>query len=184
MQKITTPCYAILLLAVCAASGCSQSSTPLSPSANADSNAPSGSVNNQASRSAEAAAPVDCNKLFSPADVADIVPGAVTVSTYAEGDNACVFKSADSSQVQVSGDGDMEEALWTDPEVNQRDKYYRRISGLGDEAFFKASDGAQVYVKKGDHYCGVLAAINQTTLTGEPLARRLGALCDKYFAAH
>ena len=184
MQKITTSCYAILLLAVCVASGCSQSSTPAAPSSTADTNAPSGPGNNRASGSAKAAVPVDCNKVFSPADVADILPGVVTVSAYAEGDNACVFKFADSSQVQVSGDGDMEKALWTDPEVNQRDKYYKRISGLGDEAFFKASDGAQVYVKKGDHYCGVLAAINQTTLTGEPLARRIGALCDKYFAAH
>lgn len=138
----------------------------------------------QSRGSAEVAAPIDCNKLFSPADVADIIPGAVTVSPYAEGDNACVFKSADNSQVlQVSGDGDLEKALWTDPEVNQRDKYYKRISGIGDEAFFKAPDGAQVYVKKGDRYCGVLAAIDQPNLTGEALARRLGALCDKYLAA-
>lgn len=185
MQKHTPPCCAVLLLAVCTASGCSQSSAPIASSSSADPMASFPPAHEQARVSAEHTAPIDCNKLFSPADVADIMPGAVTVSAYAEGDNACVFKSADDSQVlQVSGDGDLEKALWTDPEVNQRDNYYQRISGIGDEAFFKTPDGAQLYVKKGDHYCGVLAGINQPNLTGEALARRLGALCNKYFAGH
>ena len=130
------------------------------------------------------AVPINCNKMFAPADVAGIFPTTVTVSAYTERDNACVLKSADGSVAQVSADDNMESALWTDPELNQRDKLYKHMSGLGDEAFFKPSDdGAQVFIRKGDRYCGVVAGINHPKVTGEMLTRKLGELCNKFFAA-
>ena len=180
------PLFCILFIfTLCATSGCSRSSSspaePISPAT--DSTAKSTPRNDGPSVGEKAAAPIACNKLFSPGDVAGIFPGAVAVSTDTQRDNACLFKSADTSMVQVSGDDDTEQSLWSDPELNQRDKYYKRMVGFGDEAFFKASDGAQAYVKKGDHYCGVVAGVNEPKVTGEALARQLATLCDKYFSA-
>ncbi|MEO7051625.1 MAG: hypothetical protein ABI128_08160 [Rhodanobacter sp.] len=174
-----------LLFAACVINGCSGSAAPASPAPNSGPDASAAIADPGPVANAKSHASIDCNKVFSPEDVADFMPGVATVSPYPNGDNACVFKWPDTSLIQVSGDGDMESALWTDPEVNQRDKYYTRLSGIGDEAFLKTSGGGvQVYVKKGSRYCGIVAAIDQHQLTQEALVRRLGALCGKYFAAH
>lgn len=185
IRKAKAPCCVALLLAACIVTGCSRTSAPASPSPDSGPHESTAASHPETVANAKSTTSIDCNKVFSPADVADLMPGVATVSLYPGGDNACVFKWPDTSLIQVSGDGDMESALWTDPEVNQRDKYYTRVSGIGDEAFFKPSgSGGQMYVKKGSRYCGIVAAIDQHQFTQEALARRLGALCDKYFAAH
>ncbi|MEO8747490.1 MAG: hypothetical protein ABI379_07525 [Rhodanobacter sp.] len=185
MQKTKISGFVALLLAVCVVTGCSRTSAPGAPPPASGPGASAAASHPEPVADAKSATSIDCNQVFSPADVADLKPGVATVSPYPDGDNACVFRWPDTQLIQVSGDGDMESALWTDPEVNQRDKYYTRINGIGDEAYFKPSDGgAQMYVKKGRSYCGVVAAIDQHQFTGEALARRLGSLCDEYFAAH
>lgn len=171
----------VLSLTLCVSSACSRDTAHSAVTANSVTSA--GTTPAEAGADRRSAAPsIDCNKLFSSEDVAGIFPGAVAVSTDTQRDN-CLFRAADTSMVQVSGDDDTEQALWSDPELNHRDKYYKRMVGFGDEAFFKASDGTQVYVRKGDHYCGVVVGINEPKVTGEALARQLATLCDKYFAA-
>lgn len=134
------------------------------------------------------APPLDCHTFFSPADVADVFPGTVKVENYPEGDDACVFKSADTSMVQVSaGNGDqnraefMTDRLVAGPQLSP-------IDGIGDKALYRldaddTGERVQMYSKKGDNYCSIVAAINHPVAQGTDLLKKLGALCNKVYAA-
>jgi len=58
------------------------------------------------------------------------------------------------------------------------------VAGVGDTAL-RSADGATLVARKGSTYCRIeLVGGAAGNDRGEPLARKLGALCTKLFAAH
>jgi hypothetical protein len=125
----------------------------------------------------------DCTKVFSATDTAGVMAPPLKVSAVAMSPGMCELKSPDGSTIQISVDDDRDRALWDDPNQRAIGKY-QPVSGLGDEAFAVTSDdGTQLYVKKGSHYCGIIAGIEKVPVKGDALARQVGALCSKVIAA-
>ena len=59
------------------------------------------------------------------------------------------------------------------------------LAGVGDKARRRASNGYEIMSVKGGRYCGAQYSMQSTPpkLSGEELAKGLGALCNKLFAA-
>ena len=121
---------------------------------------------------------IDCGKVFSPADVAGILDGQVTISVYPYRDNACHFESADGGTFTLySGNGFTEQIEWKDGLAN-RNGDYKALAGVGDQAFYRKGEFQS---RKGNYYCAISGSGNNPP--SEALARKLGALCNKVYAA-
>jgi hypothetical protein len=153
-----------LACTLCATAACSQSAPGSAP---ADASATGN------------AAPLDCNKLFVPNDVAGIldapiriVRDAYPIGCHFEGTGATVTVDSDSSLEMVWN------SVATSPD-------FADLPGAGDQARRRASSGCDVVSKKGDLYCGAGFSMRSTStsLSGAELAKRLGALCNKLFTA-
>lgn len=136
---------------------------------------------------------IDCKKVFAPSDVAGILIAPTTVSTdtkFYRG--ACMFDTPKGANINVSvGSDDNATYYWHDVTATSDSKHYTAMSGVGDSAVWWDASGATafVYAKKGDKYCrvelGITGGAEQETASvrGIELAKKLGALCTKAFAA-
>ncbi|MGH7621594.1 MAG: hypothetical protein ACREMU_04580 [Gemmatimonadaceae bacterium] len=180
-----------LLPLVCAmvAAACSKSNAASAPTR--DASAPASSAVD-ASVTDEARA-LDCKKVFAPSDVAGIFVASATVSTDTQiYKGACLFDTPKGANINVSVGSDASaQYYWHDITATTDSKHYTALSGVGDAAFWweAGSATAYVYAKKGNQYCrvelGITGGAEQTTpsVHGIELAKRLGALCTKGFAA-
>ena len=122
---------------------------------------------------------IDCGKIFSPADVAGILKGHITISVYSMRDNACHFESADGSTFNLySGDGFTDEIEWKEAVAN-RNGDFKPLAGVGDQAFYRGN--RELMSKKADYFCAISGSGGNPPSEG--LASKLGALCNKVFAA-
>ncbi len=172
---------ATIAWAVCATSGCSKTHAGSASAAStdpADSPAPVGA----------AAVSLDCAKVFSPDDVAGLLNAPVTLVQTPGSNSWCSFGNADLGDITVRTGGDEDaEATWDDATQSSNRIKFVAMAGVGDQAVRQAKDGAQVSSKKGKLYCTVTAlggtGDGYRNLGAEELAKRLGALCNKAFAA-
>src|SRR5450432_57167 len=176
-----------------AAVACSQSSAKSASASAPDSSAASAA---DASDDASDDAPqstLDCTKVFVSADAVGILNDAAKVSNFPIGHGWCTFETAKAGgSIKISGGSDGSSELpWDDVTKSRDSVQFTALPGVGDRAVRKASDGTEILAKKGNVYCVVeLLGIGQegtvsdfTKARGEELAKRLGALCNKYFAA-
>ena len=171
----TSPLKTLALAGVlCAATACSKPATNPASSGGANSVTAS-SADNGATTSA---APLDCSKVFAASDVAGILTGAIKI----ERDQYPIGCHFDGSGASVSVDVDSSLEMAWDPAAAGSD--YVDLPGVGEQARRRASDGQDVLSRKGKLYCGAEFSMQSTptSLSGEELAKRLGALCNKLFA--
>ena len=165
-----------LAWAVGATAACSQSATNTASSGGANSRAASSPSDDSATSSA---APVDCSKVFAPSDVASVLSGPIKIErdAYPIG---CHFVGT-GAEVTVDVDPSLE-MVWSSVAA---DTEFVDLPDVGDQARRRASNGYDVVSRKGKHYCGAGYSMQSTatSLSGEELAKRLGALCNKLFAA-
>ena len=159
---------------LCATAACSQSANNSASSGGANS-VPASSADNGATASA---APLDCSKVFASSDVAGILTGAIKI----ERDQYPIGCHFDGSGASVSVDVDPSLEVAWDPAV--AGSGFVDLPGVGDQARWHAASG-DVLSRKGKLYCGAEFSMQSTpaSLSGEELAKRLGALCNKLFAA-
>ncbi len=175
--------FAAIVWALCAMSGCSKPRDANGASAAradpADSPAPPGGDTTVA---------LDCGKVFSPGDVAGLLNTPVTIVQTPGSKSWCSFGNADLGDITVrTGSDEDAEATWDDATLSSDRVNFVALAGVGDQAVRKAKDGAQVSSKKGKLYCTVTAlggtGDGYRGLGSEELAKRLGSLCNKAFAA-
>lgn len=174
------------LAAVYVLSACSQSAAPSQTSAAtgpASTLAPTNDAGNKASGN-----PCD---VITAADVAGIL---VTPATSKVGSNpgACTYETATKGQVTINvAQGDSANFWWSLATTSQGANV--PLAGIGDKALYNAfAGGRPLIARKGDMTCfvdvvgydnsGAMDSITKDR--GETLARKLGALCTKIFAAH
>jgi hypothetical protein len=172
-----------------AAVACSQSGAKSASAGTSDSSAAS------AADASDDAPPstLDCAKVFVSADAVGILNDPAKVSAYPSAPGWCIFETArESGAIKISGGSDFSsEMSWNDVTKSRDSLKYTALPGVGDRAVRKASDGTEILAKKGKVYCAVeLPGIGQpdsgkdfTKSRGEELSKKLGALCNKYFAA-
>lgn len=131
-----------------------------------------------------------CDKDVSPADVADILTAPV-VRRPGFGPQSCTYRVPEIASVTITlSKGDEGKAAW-DAASNPGNAWTDApLGGVGESAL-QGRGGTVVYARKGDLVCnvGVTGTDNVdgmkvvTKARGEELARKLGALCSKVFAA-
>ncbi|WIG56316.1 MAG: hypothetical protein OJF61_002104 [Rhodanobacteraceae bacterium] len=174
------------LAALCVLSACSQSAAPsqtgatMSPASTA---APTNDGGNKVSSN-----PCD---VITAADVAGIL---VTPATRKDGSEpgSCRYETQTHGQVAINvAQGDSANFWWSLATTSQGANV--PLAGVGDKALYnKFSGGRPLIARKGDMTCyadvvgydnsGAMDSITKDR--GEALARKLGALCTKVFAAH
>lgn len=142
---------------------------------------------------ADAQPPVDCSKIYTAADAVGILNLPAKVSNYTIRSGSCSFETAnDGGSIKVyAGPDETSEMSWNDVTQSVDSLKYAPLSGVGERAVQLKSKGTEILAKKGKVYCAVeLIGIGQsgsesdfTKSRGEELAKKLGALCNKYFAA-
>jgi hypothetical protein len=180
-----------LLALVCAACAAACSKSEAASASSHDAVAATSSAAD--ARSSGAAHAIDCNKVFVPGDVAGILVAPATVSTDTQFyKGACMFNTPKGANINVSvGSDDNAKYYWHDVTATSDSKHYTPMAGVGDSAVWWDAGGATAYVyaKKGDKYCrvelGITGGAEQETASvrGIELAKKLGALCTKAFAA-
>ncbi len=175
--------WAAIVWALCATSACSNSRANAAPAAGADPADASTPVGADTG-----AVALDCGRVFSAADVAGLLNAPVTVVQTPGSTSWCSFGNPDLGDITVRiGGGPDDEGMWDDATVSSNRVKFVALSGVGDQAVRKAKDGAQVSSRKGKLYCTVTAlggtGDGYRRLGGDVLAKRLGALCNKAFAA-
>lgn len=178
-----------LACALCAAIACSKAHTASASTGGADSGA---AVASDESDTVDAV-PLDCSKVFTPADVAGILKAPAKVTNYTLRTRPCSFDTAnEGGSINVYSGSDITNQLtWNDVSKSVNRAKYVPLAGVGDEALRNASDGTEVFARKGSVYCSVvLFGIGQsgtsgdfTATRGEELSKKMGALCSKIFAA-
>jgi len=184
MSRSTTR-LAVIVWTLCATSACSKPRAETASAASAERSDASASAGADT-----AAVALDCGKVFSPDDAAGLLKAPVTVSKIPGGD-WCSFGNDALSNITVrTGSDEDTEMMWDDATVSTNRTKFVALPGVGDQAVFKAGTRAEdpeVASKKGKVYCIVSidggAADGFKRLGGEELAKRLGALCNKVFAA-
>lgn len=185
MSRWTTGLTGILCV-VCAASACSKSRASTASAATAD---PSGA---SASAGADTSAvALDCGKVFSPDDAAGLLKAPVTVTPVPGSNSWCALGNEGLADITVrTGSGEEDEMMWDDATVSSNRTKFVPLAGVGDHAVFKAGghgEVPEVSSKKGTMYCTVDVAGGTgdpyTSLASADVAKRLGALCNKAFAA-
>lgn len=185
MSRSTTRLAAIVC-ALCVTSACSKSRANSASAATAD---PSGA---SAPAGADTGAlSLDCGKVFSPNDAAGLLNPPVTVQAVPGSASWCALGSADLADITVrTGNDDMIQAMWNEATLSSEHTKFAALPGVGDQAVFKAGghgEVPEVASKKGNVYCIVDVAGGSAdgykSLAGAEVAKRLGALCNKAFAA-
>lgn len=175
-----------LVLALGVIVGCKQSRS------SAASGADSANASSADASDSEDAAPLDCVKVYSPADVAAILKAPAKVGAYTPRPGSCTFETANGggSVMVVTGTDFTSEMTWRDVTSSAHRSKYVSLPGVGDEAYRSVSDGSEVYARKGKMYCSVLldgistgVAADFTSERGEALSKKMGAICSKAFAA-
>jgi hypothetical protein len=131
-----------------------------------------------------------CVSDLGPRDVADILGSSgVGVKAVANNAEACRFEGPDDTgMVMALRSGDEVEPFWK-LTVTQNNDRMLPMAGVGDEAL-RLPDGSEVMARKGALSCqadvvGMDAVLAKKSINGnrDRLARKLGALCNKVFAA-
>jgi hypothetical protein len=175
----------VMVGAVCAMSACSKSRANTASAATSD---PGGAT---AAAGADTVA-VNCGKTFSPKDLAGLLTAPVTTTAHTGNPGWCDFGNDQVADVNVSiGDDETSESVeWNDATKGPNRPKFVALPGVGDQAMYKARTAAtnpEVVSKKGTFYC--LVTIDggndnaYKSLSAGDLAKRLGALCNKMFAA-
>ena len=134
--------------------------------------------------------PNACAKDLTPGDLAEILgPSGVTVKAIPSNVGACAFDGPGQTGVMVSlRSGDEIEPFWR-LTVDANGAGMTPLAGVG-EAALRTPQGATVLARQGALSCqvdlvGLKAALRQKGIEGSTdlLARKLGALCAKVFAA-
>ena len=136
-------------------------------------------------------APVDCSKIYTSADAVGILNLPAKVSNDTLWPGSCTFDTANEGGSIKVRPGASIEMAWDDVTKSRDSVKYAPLAGIGERAVRLASNGTEILAKKGKVYCAVeLLGIGQsgtesdfTKTRGEELAKKLGALCGKYFAA-
>ena len=175
--------------AVCATIACSPSRTEAAATPGG------GPANASASGSADTtvAAGIDCNKVFSPSDVAGLLMPPVTV-TPVPGGTWCAFVNDFGGDITVSVGSDRSvEMMWNDATRTTDSIRFAPIQGVGDRAVFAAGTDAlnpDLASQKGKMYCNVAYDLGTSDhykkfkSVGSPeIGKKLGTLCNKAFAA-
>lgn len=189
MLRWTTRLTAIACT-MCVAIACSQSGSQTAAAASER------SADASSGRRADTAGatPLACNKVFSPADVEGLLKSPVTVSQVPGGVAWCAFLNDFSGDITVSSGSDQSnEMLWNDATESSNSKNFVPFPGVGDKAVFEAGTDAINPVlasQKGKVYCNV--AYDRGTsdhykkfqsVGAAEIGKKLGALCNKAFAA-
>lgn len=140
------------------------------------------------------ATPIACDKVYSQTDVAGLLEPPVTVSPVPGSVAWCAFMNDFSGDITVSvGSDQSTEMMWNDATISSHRTKFAPLPGVGDKAVFEAGTDAinpELASKKGHVYC--IVAYDRGTvdhykafkgLGGAELAKMLGALCNKAFAA-
>ncbi len=181
------PLWIALAIALCATVACSQTASPSAAQTNAGSVA-----STQANASSDSDRPIDCSKILSSSDVSDLLTAPVTMKKTGGDNNDCDFTVASGASITVAfatgSDGKYRWKSASDPTLAMVP-----MQGLGDKAMRRVmGEGVDVVATKGDLLCWVTMlgtnsasdTANITKLRGDALAEKLGALCNKGFAAH
>ena len=177
----------VMVCAVCAMSACSKARANTVSAAAAD---PAGA---SASVRVDTAGP-DCRKVLSPDDAAGLMKPPVTVRPSPGGVAWCGFTNDLSGDItMIVGSGKNIEVFWNDANVPYESHKSVPLPGVGDKAVFEVDTHGgipEIASKKGSVYCIVTyngGTVDQfkafTGVGGEKLAKRLGVLCNKSFAA-
>jgi hypothetical protein len=170
------PSLLVLAFACCATAACSHAANASTAASAAGGNA----------------APLeDCNKVFAPGDAAGILLAPAKVTNYGPSGNSCSLDTASGASIVVvflPADNVIGQMLWKEDSAKAE---YAPLAGVGDRAIWKKGYGAYVEILKNGGYCavqlfGVDSAHSMHDITkgrGEALAKQLGALCNKVFAA-
>jgi hypothetical protein len=131
-----------------------------------------------------------CEKNITPADVADIISAPVTkLSGF--GPQSCSYHASAGATVTISlSSGDDGKFAWNTMSNPANTGALSPLAGIGDTALH-ARGGTLVIARKGDLVCSVdITGTDNadgmqviTKARGEELAKKLGALCGKVFAA-
>jgi hypothetical protein len=178
-----------LACAVAASSACSKSNAEPA-SGRADSTATSASGDDEGG---DAQAAVDCTKIYTSGDAVGILNDPAKVSNDKLWPGSCTFDTAKEGGSIAVRAGSTIEMSWIDVTQSRDSLKYSPLSGVGERAVRKA-DGTEILAKKGKSYCAVeLTGMGQsgsgtdsdfTKTRDEELAKKLGQLCSKYFAAN
>ena len=131
-----------------------------------------------------------CEKNIAPADVVDIITAPVTKQP-GFGPQSCSYHAAAGATVTISlSNGDDGKFTWSTMSNPANTGTLSPLAGLGDAALH-ARGGTVVIAHKGDLVCSVdITGTDNadgmkviTKARGEELAKKLGALCGKVFAA-
>lgn len=173
MTRTGTTLLALLLSALC---GASQAASMAGPAgSNVSAPAP---ATDAADDDDKVVSNLDCGKVFSADDFAGILQGKITISVNSMRDNACHFESADGPTINLySGDGFTDQLEWKQAVAN-RNGEYKPLAGVGDQAFYR---NGELFSRKGGYYCAISG--NGRHPPSDALATKLGALCNKVFAA-
>ena len=174
---------------VCATAACSQTASPPALSTNAS---PS-STSAPTTASSNPRAPLDCDKVFVPSDVAGVFTAPVKVSRDSIR-NGCTFATDDGGSLNINtgGGDDANFSLpWNDVTKSTDSVNFLPLPGVGDQAFFRKATAIELFSKKGDLYCmASMTGLEQAGVnhiagqSAEERAKALGALCNKAFAAN
>jgi hypothetical protein len=180
MSHLKPPLF-VLVFACCTTAACSQPANPSASNSGTDSVAASAPADDGTSDSVK---PLDCDKLFTLADVAGVLDSPVVLSRNSVS-NGCNFEN-ERVAIQVwSGKDTTAEMSWNDVTASPDSANFVDLPGVGDQARRRASNGFEVLSRKGNLYCFASRSSNtETSIGAEALAKRLGALCNKVFAAN
>lgn len=132
-----------------------------------------------------------CEKDVTPSDIAGIITAPVVKEAATMNPQSCSYHAAAGATVTISlSQGEESKSFWdlmTNPAITGT---LSPLAGVGDTALH-ARGGTQVIARKGDLVCsiditGTDNADGMDVITrarGEELAKKLGALCGKVFAA-
>ncbi|MEO8336716.1 MAG: hypothetical protein ABI664_17165 [bacterium] len=164
---------------------CTKSRADASPATGA---ADSSSASNSSDDSGDSKdPPIDCNKIFTPADAAGILTKPATVGSYAPFPRSCIFEVPGAEFRVHTGTDFTSEMGWNEMSNSANSSKYKPLPNVGDRAFYRIDNSFELMSKKGKMYCSAIGSAfstgDFTPDRGAALATKVGALCTKMFAA-
>jgi hypothetical protein len=124
-------------------------------------------------------------QLITPQDAAAVLGAAVTATRTIPGDpQSCKFSTAGFSSLTISlrpGHGKSALGTYTSGKMNDYEKS-EPLSGVGDEAV-RSLDINRIVARKDDLLCEITGP-GLAPAAGDPAVQKLGALCNRIFAAY
>ncbi|MEO8879660.1 MAG: hypothetical protein ABI446_04635 [Gemmatimonadaceae bacterium] len=131
--------------------------------------------------------PLDCQKIFTPADAAGILIKPATVGSYDPFPRSCIFDVPGAEFRVHTGTDFTSEMGWNEMSNSANSSKYTPLPNVGDRAFYRIDNSLEFMSKKGKMYCSVQGSAfstgDFTSDRGAALATKVGALCTKMFAA-